>query len=128
MPMNALKLAKAWKLSDETAEKILAVCKMNTKELDEFIEKEEMAIYTSSHRKEMILQVVNKLSESYGIEDIRDTRFDHRYFGNAVASYVNTGDSYTLTLVWDHTINSLDWTSYSEWIKDYESVAGRIND
>ncbi len=117
--MNALELAKAWKLSDETAEKILAVCKMNTKELDEFIEKEEMMIYPSSQRKEMILQVVNKLSENWGIEDIRDTRFDHRYFGNAVASYVNTGDPYCLTLVWDHSDDKFIWTSRVDWIESY---------
>lgn len=65
-----------------------------------------------------VLYAADVLLEGYGVEHIRGED------GHAVASYVNTGDTYATTLLLDLTEDSFLVTSYGDWVEAYEQEYG----
>jgi hypothetical protein len=119
-------LTEAYKISDESAERILIIFKTNKKQTlldlaDDWNLSTNFMEYDSI--KELKLTLINILSENFGVEALRDEKFYDSYFGNAIASYVNTGHSYALTLLWNHVNDQLLWASYGDFVEAYEENA-----
>jgi hypothetical protein len=64
------------------------------------------------------LETANKLIEGYGIEAIRGEAPTYRfYYQDIVALYVNTGDTYTGTVVYDVEKQQFQLTTFGDWVE-----------
>ena len=63
-----------------------------------------------------ILDDVNDALRAHGIESIEGTWHD-RYYQNIVALYVNMGDTYNGTILYDTTKNRFYATSWGDWVE-----------
>lgn len=63
---------------------------------------------------------------TFGIEPIRDPDGGlDGYWGDSVALYVNTGDTYNATVVYDVERDAFYCTSWGDWLEAYERRIGR---
>lgn len=63
---------------------------------------------------------------TFGTEPIRDPDAGfHGYWGDTVALYVNTGDTYNTTVVYDVGRDLFYVTSWGDWLEAYERRIGR---
>ena len=70
-----------------------------------------------SHRDvDTVLDDVNDALQGHGIESIEGTWHD-RYYQNIVALYVNMGDTYNGTILYDTTKNRFYATSWGDWVE-----------
>lgn len=74
----------------------------------------------SSKKREAVLEHVNKLIGGHGTEVIRDENAWDGYYGDAVAEYVNMGDTYDVTLLYDTRDYEFHLTSWGDWYEAYE--------
>ena len=75
----------------------------------------------SPRTNELALIAFDVLFDLHGIEAIRvEGEWLDNYHGDLIASYVNTGDTYCLTLVLDHETGDLVLTSYGDWYEAWE--------
>ena len=65
---------------------------------------------------EDILQRANSMIGGYGTEAIQGDHWDN-YYGEAVAEYVNMGDTYDLTVLYDVPRDRFLITSYGDWVE-----------
>lgn len=82
--------------------------------------------YARQSRQEKMLIAFDALFDCHGIEAIRvEGAWVDNYHGDVIASYVNTGDTYCLTLVLDHETGELILTSYGDWLEEWEATHER---
>ncbi len=65
------------------------------------------------------LKLADRMMEAHGVEVIRGEGW-HNYYGDAAALYVNTGDTYTGTLLYDVDKDRFYATTYGDWVKSQE--------
>ena len=67
------------------------------------------------------MQAANDLMEGHGVEALRveGVHVDN-YHHDIVATYVNLGDTYALTLIHDSENNSFHLMSWGDWLEAYE--------
>lgn len=75
----------------------------------------------NSDRADKVLEEVNRLVNGHGIEAIRDENANDSYYGDTVALYVNMGDTYDTTLLYDTDTHEFLVTSYGDWLEAYEA-------
>jgi hypothetical protein len=64
---------------------------------------------------------------TFGVEAISGTTWDRNgYFGDSVALYINNGDSYAATIVYDVGQDLFYVCGYADWIEDYEQRGGAV--
>jgi len=133
-------LTKAWGISEETANKILEVCKMKLAELKKFAEKENIKVPYYCKKKDYILWIVCQLSNSKDVETTASSCFVHdRYvetnhgfsfvhgtYISEYASYIYTGNLSDITLLWDIDKDKLLWISYLDWIEAKNQEVAKI--
>jgi hypothetical protein len=73
-----------------------------------------------SNKADKVLEEVDRLINGHGIEAIRDEDVNDRYYGDVVALYVNTGDTYNATLLYDTDRSEFYVTSWGDWYEQYE--------
>ncbi len=67
------------------------------------------------------LRRANELIDGHGVEAIRvEGAHVDNYHGDIVGTYVNTGDTYSLTIVHDSENNSFHLTTFGDWVEAYE--------
>lgn len=77
--------------------------------------------YNPPRNNELILEALNELLGGCGVEGIEhEDIYVDRYHGNFVASYINTGDTYSPTILLDHVKNRWRLTSWGDF---YESLS-----
>lgn len=74
----------------------------------------------SERKVEEALEEVNKLIGGHGVEAIRDQNAYDNYYGDVIATYVNMGDTYDATLLYDVRNNEFHITSWGDWYEQYE--------
>jgi hypothetical protein len=68
------------------------------------------------------MSALDTLLECYGVEDIRvEGAWVGHYHGDIVAHYLNTGDAYTETVLYDCENGVFLMTTYGDWLQDWES-------
>lgn len=68
---------------------------------------------------ETVMDEINRLMGGYGVENIEATDGEGgRFWQDTVALYVNMGDTYTTTVVYDVDSGSLQITSMGDWIEN----------
>lgn len=66
------------------------------------------------------LELADALMGTYGVEAIRGEGWEDPYYGDIVALYVNTGETYEGTLLYDVEADRFYATSYGDWIEAQE--------
>ena len=80
----------------------------------------ESQLYNPSKRLDRALLAINEELDTFGVEPIRAADHYDSYWGDTVALYCNTGDSYGATILYDVQRDSWYVTSYGDWIDQYE--------
>jgi hypothetical protein len=78
--------------------------------------------YHEPHRLTRILECLNECLETFGVECIGEVRT----YGPP-AEYLNTGDTYAATLVFDHIAGNFKLTSWGDWLEKNENKAAFKN-
>ncbi len=60
------------------------------------------------------MQELNKLTDCHGVECIKDSNQKVR------AEYINSGDAYTATILYDCDTQRMDLTTYGDWVEENE--------
>lgn len=64
-----------------------------------------------------IMEAINEEMNGFGIEPIRDPSHWDNYWGDYIAIYVNMGDTYSATILYDTRDNKYILTSYGDFIE-----------
>jgi rubrerythrin len=105
-------LAKDFQIDEKDAKKVLQIAKrMNDNNADN------------------LLQQVDKLIGGFGVEIITDRKSEERLPGAnwdqpTAAAYVNTGDTYNLTVLYDYYDHKPRITAWGDWVEEYERKVG----
>lgn len=75
----------------------------------------------NADRADAVLKEVDRLVDGNGVEPIRDENVNDRYYGDVVALYVNMGDTYESTLLYDTQNHEFHVTSWGDWYEKYEA-------
>lgn len=76
--------------------------------------------YNTPHINELKLYAINELLEGYGVESIsNDNVYINHYYMNICAVYVNFGDTYINTVLFDHFTEKFIITSYGDYYEKY---------
>lgn len=79
--------------------------------------------YHRPSSSEIKLAALDELLGTYGVEPIRvPGAWIDRYHGDIVASYLNIGDTYTITLLFDHETSRWKLTSWGDWYEAFEAA------
>jgi len=74
-----------------------------------------------SKEAEKTLQKIDKIVDGFGVETIRgDTIIDY-YFRDIVAFYINTGDTYSPTLLYKTETGTWLLTTWGDWVERNDS-------
>ena len=76
--------------------------------------------YNRPRVSELIEHACNVVLEGYGTEAIRATGQWDSYYGDIVAGYVNLGDTYITTLLFDYDRNAAYVCSWGDWVETSE--------
>lgn len=68
-----------------------------------------------------VLEEVNTRCEGYGIEPVRDPQHWDGYFGDVKALYVNMGDPYVTTVIYDAKDGLYRVMTLGDWIEEKEA-------
>jgi hypothetical protein len=71
----------------------------------------------------LVMCAINEILEGFGVEALDGGEDAHvnTYYGRHIASYVNMGDTYNVTILLDHTRDNTYYvTSWGDWFELYE--------
>jgi len=68
-----------------------------------------------------IMQRVDQILECHGVEPIRSEDRWTNYWGDTIALYVNTGETYDLTLIYDTRSCEFLVESWGDWVEKMET-------
>jgi hypothetical protein len=67
------------------------------------------------------MEVINYLLQGHGIEAIRGSEWHSHYWQDTAILYVNRGDTYTPTIVYDVEKERFECTSWGAWVESAQS-------
>jgi hypothetical protein len=68
-----------------------------------------------------VLNRANTVLDGHGVEPIRyKNEWQHRYYGDAIALYINMGDAYDTTLLYTVVDREFQVTSWGDWVEAHE--------
>ncbi len=79
--------------------------------------------YNKPDRVDLQLTAINEILEGFGIESIEVSSdlFQDRYYWNSIGLYVNLGDTYTLTVIYNTVDRLFEFTSWGDYFESMES-------
>ncbi len=72
-----------------------------------------------------LMLALNAVLGTFGVEAIRGRHVDN-YHGDIQAEYLNTGDTYAVTLLLDHERDTILITSWGDWVEQNERKRGLV--
>jgi hypothetical protein len=115
-------LVKVMNLDTETASQIADLVSglkdpESIKETEEWISQ----CYHKPNENELIMHACDVLMNTCGVESIEiEGAYVSRYYQSSVASYCNTGETYSTTLVFDHENQEFGLSSYGDFFEGWE--------
>jgi hypothetical protein len=109
--------------SPESVQAYLGVTKRDALEVFELMEAADAADPSDVDR---VLARIDRVMEAYGVESLEGPSWRRGPYGNIVALYVNTGDPWTPTVIYDTTENEFQLTTVGDWVEDYERKSGPL--
>lgn len=125
--MNTAKIASHLDISPRKAATVLAIIRGQLDPLKypghfPATTKWANSCYNPLPAKDCKLSALNELLGMFGVEAVRDENTWDRYYGDVVAEYLNTGDSYAATLVLDHQRGKWLLTSWGDFVETMENA------
>jgi hypothetical protein len=65
---------------------------------------------------ELVMEIIDSLLDGYGVESIIG-RWHNRYYHDTQALYVNFGDTYDMTVLYDCEEDKFILTSWGDWVE-----------
>ncbi len=90
-------------------------------------EKWARSCYNPLPAKDTKLAALSELLGMHGVECIQGDWWDH-YYGDNVAEYLNTGDSYAATILLDHQRGKWLLTSWGDFVETMETETAYTQD
>jgi len=114
-------LMKAFRVNKTTAQLIIKVISGQTK-LETFrsVEKWIAQCHNKPSELEMKMEALNELIDGYGVEAVNHESNWDRYWGNAIALYVNTGDTYSPTILYSIADQQFELTTWGDFYESFE--------
>jgi hypothetical protein len=72
------------------------------------------------------MKQANELLRGHGVEAIHSGNHRRGYWGDIVALYVNMGDTYNATLLYDVLAKEFKVTTMGDWVQEYEQEHGEL--
>jgi len=72
---------------------------------------------TQRDRVDLALKIVDLILDTHGVEAIRGEESNDPYYGDVVATYCNTGDTYAATILYDVGRGRFELTSWGDWVE-----------
>lgn len=79
--------------------------------------------YNPPDNVDLTLTAINEVLEGYGVEAIRGSWVDG-YHGDVCALYVNLGDTYDQTVIYDTRKGEYKVTSWGDWVESAPKYYG----
>ena len=71
------------------------------------------------HLVEERMQAINKALRAYGVESINGEKYCGYYWQNCCALYVNMGDTYLPTILYNVVTGKYSVTSWGDWVEKH---------
>jgi len=68
---------------------------------------------------ELRMEAINEILEGFGVEGIEGKWVDSYHRENQ-AVYINTGDTYSLTILYDNELRRFVVTTFGDWVESHE--------
>jgi hypothetical protein len=79
--------------------------------------------YKHYKRAELKLMAIDIIMNGYGIEAITmENAYVDKYWFNCVAIYVNVGETYQETIIYDTDANEFELASWGDWYEKHEPI------
>jgi len=118
-----IELERAWGIDRTTTLKIKEVIKDQGIKLDQFksVQHLRKQCYNPPDRITEQMEVLNELIDGFGIESIRIEDYWHsNYWQDVIGVYVNLGDTYILTIIYNVIDNQFEFTSWGDFYESKE--------
>jgi hypothetical protein len=118
-----IELERAWGIDRATTLKIKEVIKDQGIKLDQFksVQHLRKQCYNPPDRITEQMEVLNELIDGFGIESIRIEDYWHsNYWQDVIGVYVNLGDTYILTIIYNVIDNQFEFTSWGDFYESKE--------
>jgi hypothetical protein len=115
---SARRLAKHLGLTTEKAKELRAVLK-GEKSPDDYasVQAWQKQCYSLLPWLDKALCAADEIMEQFGVEPIHGETYWSAYWGDIVALYINTGETYDATLVVDVRDKTLQLTSWGDYVE-----------
>mgnify|MGYP001079359508 CR=1 FL=1 len=75
------------------------------------------------------MEALNELIDGFGIESSRmEGYYKNHYWSDCIGLYVNQGESYAITIIYDIVNDRFEFTSWGDWIEAIEQYLIDLND
>lgn len=129
MKFTAENIAEAFDIDLDDAKLAIRIIRYRVNPLDEpekfprtYETYSRLGDLSSKNDNEMRMSALDELCLTHGVEPIRTSEYIDRFHGDIRASYLNTGDTYAITILLDH--RDLKWRLMS-WGDFVESLDGK---
>lgn len=115
-------LMEAWQVDSETIDLIYQVINGEV-DLSQFesVNQWRSQCYNPPNELEEKMKALNELIDGFGIESSRmEGYYKNHYWSDCICLYVNQGESYALTIVYDVVNDQFEFTSWGDWIEAME--------
>jgi hypothetical protein len=123
---SAKRLVDALNITPEQAETVRGLIQGTAKTLDPIKFPRSNAYFSSCYRQPKrlgrVLVCLNELLELHGVESLGPVQT----YGPP-AEYLNAGDTYAATLIFDHMAGNFKLTTWADWIEQNEHKAAFRN-
>ena len=118
---STIELMKTFQINLMQAKLVIKVIFGQTK-LEAFrsVEKWIAQCFNKPSELEMKMEALNELIDGFGVEAVNHESNWDRYWGNAIALYVNTGDTYSPTILYSIEDKQFELTTWGDFYESFE--------
>jgi hypothetical protein len=115
-------LIECWQIDSEKLKLIYKVINGSI-DLDQFKSVNHMRkqCYNPPNELDEKMEALNELIDGHGIESSRmEGYYKNHYWSVCICIYVNQGESYAITIIYDVVNDRFEFTSWGDWIEAME--------
>jgi hypothetical protein len=117
-------LMEAWQLDRKQVQLIRKIIYDPELDLNQFksVQQRHSECYHPPDRIDCQLTAINELIDGFGVESIEVSSdlFQDRYYWNSIGLYVNQGDTYALTVIYNTVDRLFEFTNWGDYFESME--------
>lgn len=118
-------LMTEWQLTRKQVQTIRRIIYDDEFDLKQFesVRKRHQECFNPPDRIDCQLTAINEIMDAFGVESIQvsESLFQDRYYWNSIAQYVNVGETYQLTVLYNTVDGVFEFNSWGEYYEQMES-------